>query len=384
MKIPNNLIYAVSGIGVVMILATLLLLINSVYFQTVVVVSLLVTFTPLIIQNYLEYVRVKAIELFLSDFLRDVAESNRSGMPLEKSIAAAAEGNYGPLTDEMKIVSSQISWGISFDEALLKFSKRIKSKLVQQTVLIVVESYRSGGDIAGILETVSADIRSLKDIEAKRRSDLQVYVISTYFIFFLFLAIILVLSKSFVPATPQLNTVAQLVGGTPSKVSEDDFKTFFFHLSLIEAFFAGLVSGQMGEGSITAGFKHSFILIVVTLVSFQIFLAAEPFANRLATDIVKFPPNTISASSATAAYMLYTDTTAENVATIVKESMKSRSEWNDFSKDKIMFVYSDCKPCERGDLIVQSGFVLVKKPTKIMYSITIANGIYTVNIRGAQ
>jgi len=33
---------------------------------------------------------------------------------------------------------------------------------------------------------------------------------------------------------------------------------------------------------------------------------------------------------------------------------------------------------------VQSGFVLVKKPTKIMYSLTIANGIYTVNIRGAQ
>ncbi len=384
MRIPNNFIYAVSGIGVVMILATLLLLINSVYFQTVLVVSLLVTFTPLIIQNYLEYIRVKAIELFLSDFLRDVAESNRSGMPLEKSIASAAEGNYGPLTDEMKIVSSQISWGISFDEALLKFSKRIKSKLVQQTILIVVESYRSGGDIAGILETVSADIRSLKDIEAKRRSDLQVYVISTYFIFFLFLAIILVLSKSFVPATPQLNTVAQLVGGTPSNVSEDDFITYFFHLSLIQAFFAGLVSGQMGEGSITAGFKHSFILIVVTLLSFQIFLAPEPFANRLATDIARFPPNTISASSAQTAYMLYSDTTAENVATVVKESTKDRPEWAEFSKDRIMFVYSDCKPCERGDLIVQSGFVLVKKPTKIMYSLTIANGVYTVNIRGAQ
>ena len=382
MRIPKNLIYAVSGIGVVMILATLLLLINSVYFQTVLVVSLLVTFTPLIIQNYLEYVRVKAIELFLSDFLRDVAESNRSGMPLEKSIASAAEGNYGPLTDEMKIVSSQISWGISFDEALLKFSKRIKSKLVQQTILIVVESYRSGGDIAGILETVSADIRSLKDIEAKRRSDLQVYVISTYFIFFLFLAIILVLSKSFVPATPQLNNVAQIVGGTVSKVSEDDFKTFFFHLSLIEAFFAGLVSGQMGEGSITAGFKHSFILIVVTLISFQVFLTPEPFSNRLASEISRLPPMTTSAGSAEMPYTLFSDTSADDVAKIVKEMTKDKPEWQEFSKDNIVFSYSDCSPCERGDLVVQKELILVKKTTKVMYTLSIRNGQYSINIRG--
>ena len=110
--IMKNLVYAVSGIGIVMILATVLLLMNSVYFQTILVVSLLVTFTPLILLNYIEYKRVKLIELYLSDFLRDVAESNRSGMPLERSIESAAEGSYGPLTEEMRTVSSQISWGV--------------------------------------------------------------------------------------------------------------------------------------------------------------------------------------------------------------------------------------------------------------------------------
>lgn len=380
--IPKNIIYAISGIGVVMIVTTVLLLLNSIYFQTVLVVSLLVAFTPLILINYLEYKRVKLIELYLADFLRDVAESNRSGMPLEKSIESASAGNYGPLTEEMQIVSSQISWGIPFEEALLKFSKRVKSKLVQQTLLIVVESYRSGGDIAEILDTVSADIRTLKDIESKRRSDLQVYVISTYFIFFLFLAIILVLSKSFVPATPQLNNVAQIVGGTVSKVSEDDFKTFFFHLSLIEAFFAGLVSGQMGEGSITAGFKHSFILIVVTLISFQVFLTPEPFSNRLASEISRLPPMTTSAGSAEMPYTLFSDTSADDVAKIVKEMTKDKPEWQEFSKDNIVFSYSDCSPCERGDLVVQKELILVKKTTKVMYTLSIRNGQYSINIRG--
>ena len=384
MKLMKNVVYTASGIGVIMMITTLVLLLNSIYFQTVFVVSLLVTFTPLILVNYLEYKRTKLIELFLSDFLRDVAESNRSGMTLEKSIESAAEGNYGPLTEEMKIVSSQISWGIPFEDALLKFSKRIKSKLVQQTILIVVETYKSGGDISDILETVSEDIRALKEIETKRRSDLQVYVISTYFIFFLFLAIILVLSKSFIPATPQLNNVAQLVGGTVSNVSEDDFKTFFFHLSLIEAFFAGLVSGQMGEGSITAGFKHSLILIVVTLVSFQIFLAPEPFASRVALDVSRLPPQTISASSAEMPFTMYSDTTTQDVATRVKELTKDKPDWGDFSKGSILFTYSECKPCDSGDIVVQNDIILVKKPTKILYSVLVREGVYTINIRGVK
>ena len=382
MAYPKTLIYGATGVGIMMILATFIFLLNSMYFQTVLIVSLLVSFTPIILLNYLEYKRVKEIELNLADFLRNVAESTRSGMPLEKAIASSAEGNYGPLTEEMSIVSSQISWGLPFEDALLKFSKRIKSKLVQQTILIVVESYRSGGDIADILETVSEDIRSLKDIEAKRSSDLQIYVISTYFIFFLFLAIILILSKSFVPATPQLAGVAKLVGGTVSSVTEEDYLVYFFHLSLIEAFFAGLVSGQMGEGNIIGGFKHAFILVIVTLVAFQIFLAPDPFAARVAGEITKLPPSVTSASTDELPYTIATDTTAEDIAKRVNASVGARAGWESFSKDKIEFTYSDCDACRRGDLVIQKEFIIVKKPTKALYSVSVANGFYTINIRG--
>jgi len=383
--IQKNIIYMVTGIGVMMILLTVILLFNSMYFQTIFVVSLLVTFTPLIILNYLDYRRVKMIEMYLADFLRDVAESTRSGMPFEKSLESAASGNYGPLTEEMQIVASQISWGVAFEDCLLKFSKRVNSKLVQQTVIIIVESYRSGGDIADILETVSADIRTLKEIETSRRSDLQIYVISTYFIFFMFLAIILVLAKSFVPATPQLSSVAQIIGGSQgSTITEAEYITFFFHLSLIEAFFAGLVSGQMGEGSITAGFKHSFILIVITLLSFQIFLAPEPIAVRIANEIVRLPPSTMSATSAELTYTIYGDTSADDIAARVKDATKDKPEWKDFSKDAISFTYSDCPPCEKGDIIVQSSLIMVKKTTAVKYSVSAAQGKYIVQIRGGS
>ena len=383
--VQKNVIYAVSGIGVIMLISTLVLLLNSIYFQTVLIVSLLVAFSPIILLNYLEYKRVKLIEMHLADFLRDVAESTKSGMPLERGIESAAEGNYGPLTDEMKIVSSQISWGVPFEDALLKFSKRVDSKLIQQTILIVVESYRSGGDIGDILETVSGDIRSLKEVETKRRSDLQIYVISTYFIFFMFLAIILVLAKSFVPATPQLSNVGKIIGGgAGSSVTEEGYITFFFHLSLIEAFFAGLISGQMGEGNMFAGFKHSFILIVVTLISFQFFLAPDPFSAKIAGEIVKMSPNTISATSTEIIYTISSDTTAEDIAKRVSDATKGRPEWQGFSKDKITFTYTDCMPCENGDIIVQNNFILVKRSAKVAFTVSVRDGGYTVNIRGVK
>jgi len=41
-----------------------------------------------------------------------------------------------------------------------------------------------------------------------------------------------------------------------------------FHLSLIEGFFAGLIAGKMGEGSMGAGLKHSLILIVIGFLAF--------------------------------------------------------------------------------------------------------------------
>jgi flagellar protein FlaJ len=371
--------------GIALALITFFLLQASVFFNLLLIVSLLIAFVPLLALQYWEFYRVKQIEQYLPDFLRDVAESNRSGITLAKAVENATIGHYGALTGEMKTVASQISWGIPFEDALDKFGKRIKSKLVRQTVLIIIESYKSGGDIADILETVSDDIRRLKTLESERRSELRVYVISTYFIFGLFLAIILILSKSFLPATPQLSQVAGIMGGTPSKVSEEEFKNFFFHLSLIQAFFAGLISGQMGEGSITAGFKHSFILMVATLVCFQLFLSVEPFANKIAGEILRTPPNVVM-TTASAPYTVTQSTTTAEILDIVKKGAREKrlGAFNQLTPADIRFVAnSDCKACAKGDIIVNSNMLTVKRPSKIVYTLSGRKGKYDVFIGGS-
>src|SRR3989338_2227133 len=104
----KRMMYAITFVAIIASLITLLQFRNATFFQTLLIVDLLGVFTPIIVLNYLNYRRTKLIEAHLPDFLRDVAESNRSGLTLEKAIESAAKGQYGPLTEEMHIVSAQI------------------------------------------------------------------------------------------------------------------------------------------------------------------------------------------------------------------------------------------------------------------------------------
>ena len=41
---------------------------------------------------------------------------------------------------------------------------------------------------------------------------------------------------------------------------------------MIQALFSGLIAGQMGEASLSSGVKHSCVLLIITLVTFNFVL----------------------------------------------------------------------------------------------------------------
>ena len=382
----DEALIGISLIGFIMLVISIFFLRDTIYFTTVAILSITIMGLPFIINQYLVFKKAKEIEEYLPDFLRDVAESVRAGMPLSKAIQNAAQGTYGALTDEMKITSAQISWGVDFEEALEKFAARVKSKLVRQAILIIIESHKSGGEVADILETVSNDIKTLKSIEQERKSKLKVYLVSMYFIFFLFLGIIVALTKAFIPATPQLNQAAGLLGGHPSKLSEADFKAYFFQLTLIQAFFAGLIGGQMGEGSAISGIKHSIILIIATVLVFQILLPPVTLQQKVADIITRTPLTATKMESATNAFTIYKTTTVNDIVKEIHKRARSSErlkKYENITANQISFGEAEgCKPCEAGNIIVSNTSIVVNKPSKISYSIFIARGKYNVKIGG--
>jgi flagellar protein FlaJ len=47
------------------------------------------------------------------------------------------------------------------------------------------------------------------------------------------------------------------------------FSRLLYHTCLVQAIFSGLIAGQMGEGSIGAGVKHSCVLLLIALFTFN-------------------------------------------------------------------------------------------------------------------
>lgn len=372
LSLVQKLVIIASASGLILLAMTLMFLLYSNLFQSAVILSLMLMGLPYIFYRYWEYRRVRKIEKYFPDYLRDVSESLRAGMPLPKAIESGAKGNYGPLSKEMKKTAAQISWGIPFTEAMQQFADRSKSSQVNRAVTIIVESHKSGGNIAEVLETVSRDVRRTKTLRTKRKSKLKVYLLSIYFIFFLFLGIMSALTVSFIPATPDLNKAAAVTGGTPSDMSPGEFKTFFFHLALIEAIFAGLIGGQMGTGHLLSGVKHSVIMVIITIIILQVVLAPPGFKDTVAEEIVKLPPNTEGFESSSSRLSVKKSVTTEEIAKLVREKAEEQDK-KGFEKlrgEDIRFIVQRCIPCQEEALEISPREITVNRPSDLSVKVT--------------
>jgi len=220
--------------------------------------------------------RIRRLEAEFPAFVRDMALSMKSGMTLSGSITIAAEGEYGALTPAIRHVNNMMSWGMSFEEALLYFAKKYPTTLIRRTVSTIIEASRAGGEIGEIMENVATDVAETKTLEKRRSAETQPYLIICYLSFFVFLVVILVVSHYFLPMMMEAAKAGagkSLPGGLGQfAVSEADvalYKRLFFHALLIQGFFTGIITGKIGEGAAVAGLKHSVIFIVVAFVAYS-------------------------------------------------------------------------------------------------------------------
>ncbi len=219
--------------------------------------------------------RRQAIDERLPEFLRDLAESQRTGMTLTQAVITASKGNYGALTPEIKKMAAQIEWGVSFDRALSSFAERVETPLVQRTASLVIEASNSGGDVIDVLEAASEDAREIKQIEHERRSGMQIYVMIIYIAFLVFLGVIGVLNVKFMPEVADAVSGASGVSVGSIEFEEFDmqtFRTLFFHAAVVQGLGGGFVAGSMEEGSPSAGLKHAFAMTMLAYVAFRFLL----------------------------------------------------------------------------------------------------------------
>ncbi len=228
--------------------------------------AVMIAVFPPTILNYMDYKWRKAVNEHLPDLFRSIVQAQETGMTLPQALEEASKRDYGPLTNELKKMTTQISWGMTFEEALLALGRRVNTVLIQRTVPIIIEASRSGGHVERVFDPMGKFIQTTLLLDKERRNQTRPYIAIIYVAFFVFLFTIILLFKSFFASIEGLPMLGSAV------MAPEGMQRIFFHMTAIQGFFGGLVAGKMGKGTINAGLKHSLILMICGYVALKFFL----------------------------------------------------------------------------------------------------------------
>jgi flagellar protein FlaJ len=235
-------------------------------FDEFVFFAIILSVFPSSVMNYIDHKWKKAIDEHLPDLFRSIVQAQETGMTLPQALEEASKRDYGPLTGELKKMTTQVSWGMSFEEGLLAFGRRVNTVLMQRTVPMIIEASRSGGHVEKVFDPMGKFVHTTLLLDKERRTQTRPYVVIIYVAFFVFLFTIILLFRSFFVGMEGLSIL------TAGIMPPSQIQRMFFHMTSIQAFFGGLVAGKMGDGTISAGLKHSLVLMLCGYVTLKLFI----------------------------------------------------------------------------------------------------------------
>lgn len=260
------------GLGL-LIVASSFLLFNTRYFFFTLGIGVIIAFVPFVIGIISETTIASEKEEMFLEFSRNLVESVKAGTPISKSILNVKDKSYGVLSENIKKLANQISMGIPLNGALQTFAKDVRNKTISRALTLIGQAERSGGEIGGILESVTEAVTTSDKLKKERKSAISTLVVQGYIIFIVFIVIILVLQFQIIPLLGGITAGGGLgvggigaLGGGGAPISQDEISNSFLYLILIQGLFSGLTIGKLSEGNIKPGIKHSFILVIMAFL----------------------------------------------------------------------------------------------------------------------
>jgi flagellar protein FlaJ len=305
--------------GAVVLTGAALLLVGQARIGGAVLISgFILGVLPYGVISFLKNRAVNEIERQFPTFLNDLAESKRGGQTFIQALESSRDSDYGRLSPEIRKVYNEMTWGVPFPDVMERFSRRMDdSQVVQESLTILLQSFRSGGNITATVDSIADDAADLRAILQKKSSQVKQQVIIMYVIYFLFVGITIgvylmmsqllglgtteegVLSgdsagflgedagatnfcRGDILAAQPLCVNAKVFGFVPSNVTSYTsdyatrysygqtayYKSLMFVMLMIQGIATGAVAGQVSEGTPTAGVKHAIIMLPIGFAGF--------------------------------------------------------------------------------------------------------------------
>jgi len=248
---------------------------NRLRYETILVGLFAINAFPYTIANEIRSFRVKRLENELPEFLKQLASLNESGLTIVAALRVLSTTNLGALTSEVINIRKDIEWGRLVTEALQRFEARVGSAVVSKVVSILIKALESTDNIKAALFTAATDAEMYLEFRKRMSNEMFVYTVIIYMTFAVFLFTIVVLSKNFINIFARIETPQSFTGASFTLPDVEMLTRLFYHTTLLNGFFSGLVAGVMGSGSVRAGIKHSLLMVVVSLIVFHYFLGVS-------------------------------------------------------------------------------------------------------------
>ena len=242
----------------------------------------IITMVPSFMYTYMKRRRLRKYELAFPTFLSNVHSMLEAQLTLPQAIEVAKDSGYGPLDPLVARMQNRLEMGVTFPEAFKLFAKETGSKSIQSAVSILFSAYTAGGGrLTAIFKATADNMRKAQALRMNRESQMKAMVLTGYLVFFLFLAVVIILNSS-IFAMGGMDAAGNGTAMGDNPFSQDnpflgagaqiDYTPNIFYLFLVQAFFSGLLLGEISEGSLVAGLKHITTLLIATFVVSVVFL----------------------------------------------------------------------------------------------------------------
>ena len=215
----------------------------------------------------LQDLRRNEIDKALPRVLEEISEGLMSGMTLIEAIEEASRRDYGWISRELKILTSQMSWGVPIEKAFDNFADRIGTDMAQKTTSLLLSAIELGGDLRTTFLSTADFLRKMLEARDDRNEEIRPYLTIIYVTLIVFLAMMIMLYSSL---NQLLNIQSPIV---KVMMNKEQLKILLYDLAIMEAGFGGLIAAKLSSGSIWPGLKHSIIMIAMNTIIFLMFIS---------------------------------------------------------------------------------------------------------------
>jgi flagellar protein FlaJ len=224
-----------------------------------------------------QYYRISKInynaEESIPSFIRDITESQKTGLSPEKSIIQATKRkDYGPFSKFLDLIRSQIEWGIPLRRTFDNMRREIRSWFVIVNFAMMVETIEIGGNSIQSLEILSEYSEKEREMQVNRRALLKPYILLA----FMWSALIAVTTTIVALTTSMMTGVVSTDISSVAQIAMQGQLNVFSVGIIIQCWISGFFIGKISEGNFGAGFKHSALLAAtayISLVASQLLLS---------------------------------------------------------------------------------------------------------------